>query len=160
MNIIRSLADLDSLVAEHAMGWVWQSNITHGYTILLPPDWRQMSNGDGTEHWIFCPTVGDMNLTMGWFEAEQTCFPRKCYSGPSFSSDPAASYALEQKMRAAGYAPSMVDYLSEGWRVSLAGTRSAKSPSWHTSRLIAMCLAALRALKVEFELQLDWDAKP
>lgn len=37
MNIIRSLADLDSLVAEHAMGWVWQSNITHGYTILLPP---------------------------------------------------------------------------------------------------------------------------
>ena len=141
MNIINNLRDLDRLVATSA--FCPEPLLSERRAIHESGAWRWVCPGD-------YPAGSDRDA-LGRFGH---------WKPVPFSTCPAASYALEQKMRAAGYAPSMVDYWSEGWRVSLAGTRSAKSPTWHESRLIAMCLAALRALKVEFELQLDWDAKP
>lgn len=155
---INSKADLNRAVAEHCMGWVWQSNITHGYTILLPPDWRQMSNG--VKHWIFCPTVGDMNLTVGVFEAEQTCFPRKECSVPDFCGDPVASYMLRQKMRASGHRVHIVDLANHpttGVQVLKSKPARLVAAEDHKDELIAMCLAALRALGVEFQLVEGWD---
>lgn len=79
-----------------------------------------------------------------------------------FATDPAASYALRQKMRADGY------YFKSFDTESLSGVRGisasiinfADSPDFeatHESELVAFALAALRALNVEFELAENWD---
>ena len=77
-----------------------------------------------------------------------------------FCGDPVASYALEQKMKAAGYALSMVDYGDAyGWRVQFGHSLRTNDTVWHHDRLAAVALAALRALGVEFELVEGWDTK-
>lgn len=153
---IHDLGELDAAVAEHCMEWVWQSNITYGYTMLVPPDWRQMSNG--TQHWIFCPTVGDMNLTIGVYEAEQTCFPRRQCSVPAYSTDPAASYALRQKMREMGFKFDQRDRF-DGRVTSCFRSSHGIGQATELNEHTATCLAALRALGVEFTLADNWDQR-
>lgn len=77
-----------------------------------------------------------------------------------FSTDPAASYALEQRMRESGWEWDLSSRENDGprWSVTLYRIRVLRSGD-HISRLIAMCLAALCALGVELEFREGWDAR-
>ena len=72
-----------------------------------------------------------------------------------FCGDPCASYALEQKMLGFEW---LLSQHSEGWSVSMYRKETRQGQGGHqyhgtsASRLVAMCLAALRALGVEFTL--------
>lgn len=77
-----------------------------------------------------------------------------------FSTDPAASYALEQRLCELGLEPTMQFapfHLPSPWVVALYPDIVTRQTAQHKSRLIAMCLASLRALGVEFELVEGWD---
>jgi hypothetical protein len=70
-----------------------------------------------------------------------------------FCGDPVASYAQEQRI---GQTLNWVMIQNfDGWRVWCGGSVQVV----HVSRFIAMCLGALRALGVEFELVEGWDQR-
>lgn len=78
----------------------------------------------------------------------------------AFSTDPAASYALEVELQKTRQ---VMMWWSEGdWCVDAApedyrGPILREETAIHKSRLIGLCLASLRALGVEFTLQEGWD---
>jgi hypothetical protein len=78
-----------------------------------------------------------------------------------FCGDPVASYALEKKMLGFEW---LLSQHSEGWSVSMYRKETRQGQGGHqyhgtsASRLVAMCLATLRALGVEFTLVEGWDA--
>lgn len=73
-----------------------------------------------------------------------------------FATDPVASFALEQKMDACGWNWDM-EKLGNLWMVTLQSLKTYLA--LHESRFIAMALAALRDLEVEFELVEGWDQR-
>ena len=133
MNIINNSDDVDRLVA------------TSAFCPKPPLSERRAIHESGAWRWV-CPgdyPAGSDRDALGRFGH---------WKPVPFSTCPAASYALRHKMR-----NWVMDYFSASslkWNVA-TGLGSA----CHESLEIAMCLAALRALGVEFKLGDSWDAK-
>ena len=82
-----------------------------------------------------------------------------------FCGDPAASKLLEDRMISDGWRWEMChrwihdERAWVGWFVALDGSKRNYYEARHPERLIAMCVAALRALGVEFELVTGWEER-
>ena len=83
-----------------------------------------------------------------------------------FCGDPVASKLLEDKICQLQWFPTMqrghwhkqAEWMVEFIRFDLAG-HPCTEMAYHSSRLVALCLAVLRAHNVEFELIENWDKK-
>lgn len=147
MITIEKLADLDYAVAEHVMGW---------------QHW-QFTRSDGSTYVQFTPPGNEAYAEL--LKAVKVDAGDDLKLAPSFSTDPAASYALRQKMRESDWASSQWDELDNGNRVVVASFHKLHYPMGtmvvfsHANEFIAICLAALRALGVELDLREGWDAR-
>lgn len=100
-----------------------------------------------------------------WFWMTDLSFPT---SGPKghwesadFCTDPVASKLLRDRMHERGYGYSLAR-LAERSKCAARFTEGligVRHESYGPTEEIAMCLAALRALNVEFELVEGWDQK-
>lgn len=165
--VVNCCADANAAVAEHCMGWEWRSNVAQGYTLLLPPGWKQMF--DAERSWIYVPDNSTLNLICGSFGPESLdCTRRHSYVGiPHYCSDPTASFALEERMREMGWQWYLTEFRKKNkgdkfqWRCSIEKTRDGLTTRcyWHSSRFIGMVLTALSACGVEVELVEGWESR-
>lgn len=147
--------EIDALVAENVMGWKWIPR-NDGYGFLLPPDWRQMLTKDGLSGWIHTPSCQTTNLIGGFFgKGELT--DKAPYGGPRFSTDPAASKQLRDRMRELGYVVEIFNRVNGStwcWihpgedGLNESNPREIPAISSDTEEM-AVALAALFALGVE-----------
>lgn len=141
MNIINNLRDLDRLVA------------TSAFCPEPPLSERRAIHESGAWLWV---RAGICQCGVRPHHAPSHWEPAP------FATDPSASYALEQRMESEGWKWDMHSRVrgeGTGWGVLLTHGKASFGRDTHQSRLIAMCLAALRALGVEFELVDGWDTK-
>ena len=102
-------------------------------------------------------------LTAGaWFHWEgnwaTTWEKRYVWEPAPFSTCPAASYALRQKMRADDFAvrlSGVKEIWAQAWDTN--GLVNEIGEAFHPNECTAIALAALRALGVEFTLAEGWD---
>lgn len=147
--IIRSLRDLDALVAEKVMGWRWyrRSNpITGGYWLDSA---KRPTDG----------ITGEAMLTSHE-DAEELGLSPEPANVSRYTSDPAAAYALRQRMREEGW---FYQSACSGETVlaifSRGGQNGQEGTGLHSSEHIAFCLAALEANGVAYVLETGWDGE-
>lgn len=136
--IITSKADLNWAVAEAA------------FCPEPPLSERRAIHESGA--WRFIPGRLNGTIWAGHWEPVDFC------------GDPAASYRLEGRLCELGWFPTMqrghwhkqAEWMVELLRFDLGGHPHTEKGQ-HTGRLIAMCLAVICALGVEFELVERWD---
>lgn len=153
-----SSRDIDALVAEHVMGWKWMSRPSDGYTILLPPDLIQRVTGKG----LFDePVINISSLSarevagVGPFvvaeEGAKRQIPQWMNLPPRYSTDPAACQQVKDKMRADGWSFGQNDLPKERRILAMWDhpDHGNVSIAKHELELMAVCIAALRALGVK-----------
>lgn len=148
MAIVNCKADLNRLVAESA--FCKEPPLSQRRAYHESGAWRWVR---AEEKWV---DSGVVNSTFGSAELHlDSVIPAHWCPAP-FATDPAASYALENEMIRRGWHWHMKRG-SEDWMVYRVNM--ASPAAYHPSRLIALCLATLRTLGVEFTLAEGWDAR-
>lgn len=141
--------EIDALVAQHAMEWKWIPR-DDGMGFLLPPDWRQMISKDGRAGWIYTPSCPGTNLIGGFF-GKGEIIQKVPNTAPYYSTDPAASKRLRDRMRELGWDFHRMDLGK--FRRSIAAKHNGQK--WVTacvddeSEEMADALVSLKALGVE-----------
>jgi len=121
-----------------------------------------------------CHAVGEH--VMGWGPFDQSAIQQHCgkthdgflkwRNAKDFVTDPAASFALEEKMRELGWDCQMATghqyHGDDWWYVAFlkGGAQSFQRGSEeHRIRFVGMCVAALAALGVQVEYGEEWWTK-
>lgn len=150
MITIEKLTDLDRAVAEAA------------FCPEPPLSERRAIHESGAWRWVAKYTgMMDASELAAAVLAET---PMSHWEPAPFSTDPAASYALEEKVCTLLGWKWLIMYDESEWTVDLfphdyVGPMLRPTIITHQSRLVAMCLKFLRESGVEFTLAEGWDKR-